>query len=90
MFMLTLTVVPRSSINKFVKEDAGIKLKITSPPIDGEANKKIIVFLAKNFLVPKSSIQLITGKKSKKKIFLFHSLHAEEGAQKLSLLLQDS
>ena len=81
-FILELTVVPRSSCNKFIQEVSGLKLKTTSPPVDGEANKKIIEILAKSFSCPKTSIQLISGDKSKKKKFLFLQIDAEKG-QKL-------
>ena len=35
---------------------------------DGEANKKIVELLAKEFRVSKSQIEIISGQKSKKKI----------------------
>ena len=80
-FVLELTVVPRSSCNKFVQEVSGLKLKITSPPVDGEANKKIIEILVKSFSCPKTSIQLISGEKSKKKKFLFLQIDSEKGQE---------
>ncbi len=83
-FVLELAVVPRSSVDKFVLEESGLKLKITAAPVDGEANKKIIQILSKTFSHPKSSIQLISGAKSKNKKFLFHGISPEEGL----LLLQ--
>ena len=82
-FILELTIVPRSSCNKFVQEVSGLKLKVTSPPVDGEANKKIIEILAKSFSCPKTSIQLISGDKSKKKKFLFLQIDIEKGEELL-------
>lgn len=88
MFVLGLTVIPRSSINKFVQEAQGLKLKITAPPVDGEANKKIIEYLAKTFSCSKSAIQLRTGEKSKHKVFVFYTLTMEQGQQQLMQILR--
>lgn len=87
MFVLELSIVPRSSRDKFVLESSGIKLKITAPPVDGQANQKIIEILSKSFSVPKSSIKLISGIKSKKKKFLFTTLNEQEGKVLLASLL---
>ncbi len=78
-FILELTVVPRSSINKFVLEENGLKLKVTSPPVEGEANKKIIEILAKEFSCAKTSIKLHSGEKSKHKKFIFQQLSQDDG-----------
>ena len=87
-FVLELTVVPRSSCNKFVQEISGLKLKITSPPVDGEANKKIIEILAKSFSCPKTSIRLISGDKSKKKKFHFLQIDPEKGQEILMNIIK--
>lgn len=88
MFTLSLTVVPRSSINKLTQESQGLKLKITAAPVDGEANKKIIEFLAKLFACPKSSIKLLSGEKSKHKRFIFEQLSEAKGQIKLQEILE--
>ncbi len=86
-FVLDLTAVPKSSVDKFILEGSGLKLKITAPPVDGEANKKIIQILAKAFSCPKSSIELVSGNKSKHKRFLFHNISAEDGQAILQNIL---
>lgn len=44
------------------------KVKLTAPPVDGEANEMLIKILAKYFDVSKSSVQIIGGKSAKIKI----------------------
>jgi len=44
-----------------------LKVKLTSPPVDGEANKALIKFLSKLFKVPKSTITIIRGETSRSK-----------------------
>ncbi|MGL5956910.1 MAG: DUF167 domain-containing protein [Brevinema sp.] len=84
---MELCVVPRSSTNKFIMEEQGIKLKITAAPVDGVANKKIIEILSKTFSCPKTSIELYSGTKSKYKRFIFHQLSEERGQEILAQLL---
>lgn len=38
-----------------------LKLKIAAPPVEGKANKEIVLFLAKALGVTKSSIQVVHG-----------------------------
>ncbi len=62
-------VQPRSSKNEIVGvHDDAIKIKITSPPVDGAANSLLIKFLSKKLGVSKSSISLISGDKSRSKV----------------------
>lgn len=64
-----IKVNPRSSINE-VKEisEGEYKVKLTAPPVDGEANKLLIKVLADYFGVSKSMINIIGGKSAKIKI----------------------
>lgn len=88
-FELILTVIPKSSCNKLIQEGKGLKLKITAPPIDGLANKKIIELLSDLFSCPKTSIKLVTGIKSKHKKFIFHTLSSTQGQMILTQLLHN-
>ena len=38
-----------------------LKIRITAPPVDGEANKHLIRYLARLFDVPRSQVQLLSG-----------------------------
>lgn len=38
-----------------------LKIKIAAPPVEGKANKEIVLFLAKILKVTKSSIQVVHG-----------------------------
>jgi len=67
---IKLKIIPRSSENKIVgeSEDGVLKIKLTAPPVEGEANKKLIGFLSKEWGIPKSEIKIVSGLKSKNKI----------------------
>jgi len=68
---LTVFVQPRSSKNMIAGlHDQALKVKLTSPPVDGAANKMCIQYLSKCLKVPKSSIEIVSGHKSRTKRLL--------------------
>jgi len=79
-------VQPKSSMNTIVGcHNGALKIKITSPPVDGAANKTCIEFLAKMLNVSKSCFQIISGHSSRNKQFLFHC-DSEKGNEKQMIL----
>ncbi len=71
---LSLYVQPRSSRNEFAGlHGESLKLRLTTPPVDGKANKAVIAFLAKRLKIPKSAVQIAGGTHSRsKRIILSH------------------
>ncbi|HBH86982.1 MAG TPA: YggU family protein [Syntrophaceae bacterium] len=61
-------VVPKSAKNECagIQGDA-IKLKITAPPVEGQANDACIRFLSDLLSVKKNQVTIISGHKSRKK-----------------------
>lgn len=72
--ILRLRIQPKASRDAFVAPygDA-YKITLTAPPQDGKANKHLISFLAKKFSLPKSSVTLVTGAKSRSKTIRLQS-----------------
>jgi uncharacterized protein (TIGR00251 family) len=66
---IKIKVEPRSSKSGVVGPygDA-LKVKLTSPPVEGKANKELIEVLAKAFGVAKKDVEIISGQSSKNKI----------------------
>jgi hypothetical protein len=50
-----------------------LKIRVAAPPVDGEANKRCIKFLAKCLSVPRSTLQIISGHNSRNKRILLKS-----------------
>ena len=66
--LLSLYVQPRSSRNAFAGlHDNALKLRLTTPPIDGKANKAVIAFLAKTLNIPRSAVVIQSGLKNRRK-----------------------
>ena len=66
--VLNLHIQPRASKNEVcgVQGDA-LKIRLTSPPVDGAANKLCREFLADLFHVPKSAVEIVSGETSRHK-----------------------
>ena len=66
--LLSLYVQPRASRNELAGlHGDSLKLRLTTPPVDGKANKAVIAFLAKLFKIPKSAIIITHGLQSRSK-----------------------
>jgi uncharacterized protein (TIGR00251 family) len=66
---LKVYLQPRSSKNEIVGPYRdGIKVRVTAPPTEGKANEALIKFLAKEFKVSASSVEILKGHNSREKI----------------------
>lgn len=66
--VLRLQIQPRSSKDGFGEvHDDRLKLRLTSAPVDGKANQRLLAFLAKQFGIPKTAVQITSGDKSRLK-----------------------
>jgi uncharacterized protein len=66
--ILNLHVQPRASKNQVCGvQDNALKIRLTSPPVDGAANKLCREFLADLLEVPKSAVEIISGETSRHK-----------------------
>lgn len=66
--LLKLLVQPRASNNQLAGLHADVlKIRLTSPPVEGKANKAIIAFLAKLLNLPKSAVVIKSGLQSREK-----------------------
>jgi uncharacterized protein (TIGR00251 family) len=63
-------VQPRASCDEIVgvDPDGTLRVRVTAPPADGKANKKLIKLLAQAFDVPKSAVVIVAGATSREKI----------------------
>ncbi len=84
---IEIRVQPRASRNTISGMRAGIlRIRVTAPPVDGQANAAAIALLAQALDVPKSSIRLVKGASSRQKTLAIESMSQEEVNQRLYLL----
>ena len=72
--VLSIQLQPRASRDEIVGQHGDrLKIRITSPPVDGKANSHLIRYLASEFAVAKSAISLISGNSSRSKRLRIHA-----------------
>ena len=85
MGRVTLRVQPGASREAFIGKVGGEwKVAITSPPIEGRANKACIAFLSKLLRRPKRDIELVRGAKSRSKTFEVVGVTADQVESRLA------
>ncbi len=73
--VLSVLVQPRSSRNQLVGlQGEALKIKLTSPPVEGAANKACCEYLAKLFGIAKGAVELVGGANSRQKRILLNGL----------------
>ncbi len=82
---IAVRVTPRASRNKIVEilADGTIKIHIAAPPVDGEANEKLIEFLSDVLNTPKSRLEIVAGVSGRDKLISVLDMDAETVHQRI-------
>jgi len=84
--MLDLLVQPRASRNEVVGvQGEELKVRLTSPPVDGAANDELVSFLADLFDVPGRRVSLERGHGSRDKRVRILGVSAADARRVLDL-----
>lgn len=82
---LSIRIQPRASKNELVRrEDGGLKIRLTAPPVDGAANEALIRFLADTLSISKSQVEIISGHTSRDKIVRIHGTSEADASRLLN------
>jgi uncharacterized protein (TIGR00251 family) len=66
---LEIYVQPRASRTEVVGlHGTALKIRLAAPPVDGAANQALVEYVAARLQVPKSSVRLVSGAGSRRKI----------------------
>jgi len=83
--IINLKISPNAAKNAIVKDNTGVKVKLTAQPIEGKANKALIEFLSKQIKIPKTSIEILKGETSKDKTLLIKVFDSDKISEIKSL-----
>jgi hypothetical protein len=84
--LLRIRVQPRASRTEVVGLHGDrVRIRLSSPPIDGRANEELICFLAERLDVPRSTVRLVSGQSSRSKIVVINGGVLQEVAARLGL-----
>jgi uncharacterized protein (TIGR00251 family) len=79
MAILRVHVVPNAKIDSVVGEHGdAIKIKLRAPAVEGKANAALLRFLAEQMKLPRHTIVLQRGHKSRDKLIRIDGLTAED------------
>jgi len=79
MAILRVHLVPNAKSDGLAGEYAGaIKIKLRAPAVEGKANAALIRFLAEQLKLPRHSIVLERGHRSRDKLIRIDGLTAED------------
>ena len=79
MAILRVHVVPDAKIDSIIGEHGGaIKIKLRAPAVEGKANAALIRFLAEQLGLPRQSIALERGHRSRDKLIRIDGLATED------------
>lgn len=62
-----------------------LRVRLSSPPVNGAANQALIRFLADLLSVPRSAVQVIAGESSRSKVVAVSGIGPEQAARRLGL-----
>ena len=70
MRKVKVRIKPRALKDEIVGYDSEgvLVVKVSAPPVEGKANRRLIGFLAKALGVPRKSIRIISGASSRQKL----------------------
>ena len=72
-------VQPRSSKTEISGiQDGILRVRLTSPPVDGAANRQCIELLSRKMKIPKRAIRIASGAKARRKRLKILGLAVEE------------
>ena len=82
---IDILVQPRASRAKIgPMHDGRIKIAVTAPPVDGEANAAVIELLARQLGIARSSIEVVAGASSRRKTLKIANVTEQQIAELLT------
>jgi uncharacterized protein (TIGR00251 family) len=69
-------------------DGAQLKIAVKALPVEGRANETLVVFLARVFSIPKSSIELVSGGAARSKILRIRGVSRADAVAAVSKLAE--
>lgn len=87
---LAVRVTPRASRNEIteIQSDGTVKIRLTAPPVDGEANELLVAFLSDVLGIAKSNIDIVAGLSGRDKLISVTGMDKEEVHNRLLAYLE--
>ena len=77
--MIDILVQPRASRPRIgPRHDGRIKVAVTAPPVDGEANAAVVELFARRLGVPRGKVAIVAGASSRRKTVAIEGVTAAQ------------
>ncbi|MBI1735412.1 MAG: DUF167 domain-containing protein [Candidatus Rokubacteria bacterium] len=87
-----LRVQPRASRDEIVgwRAPGVLAVRVTAPPVEGEANRAVTALLASALGIPRSAVTVVVGARGRDKLVRVTGLQAGEIETRLRRLVEDT
>jgi uncharacterized protein (TIGR00251 family) len=81
---LHVRLTPRSARDEVLGVEGNVlRARVTAPPVEGRANEALLRLLSAALGVPKSSLRIVRGQRSREKLVAIEGLDAAEVRRRL-------
>jgi uncharacterized protein (TIGR00251 family) len=81
---LYVRLTPRSARDEVLGVEGNVlRARVTAPPVEGRANEALLRLLSAALGVPKSSLRIVRGQRSREKLVAIEGLDAAEVRRRL-------
>lgn len=77
----------KSALDGLTQDGAALKVRLTAPPVEGEANSALVDFLSETLGVRKRDLVIVGGQRSRDKRVMVGGVTAAELTEKFSVKL---
>ena len=82
---IRIYVKPRSSREAIEGwQDGALVVRLNAPPVEGAANEALVRFLARQLGISRSSVRVVSGEKSRRKVVQIEGLSPQQVMEALS------
>jgi uncharacterized protein YggU (UPF0235/DUF167 family) len=88
--ILRVRLTPKGGRNALDRIESGLLFaRVAAPPVDGAANKAVVLLLSESLHVPRSRITLHSGETGREKVFRIAGMTQNELEARLTAALQN-
>lgn len=87
---LAVRVTPRASRNEIteIQVDGTVKVRLTAPPVDGDANQALVNFMAEVLGTTPNKIEIVAGLSGKDKLISILDIEKDEVQRRIMAYLE--
>lgn len=87
---LTVRIVPKASRTEIVgiEDDGTLKIRLTAPPVEGQANEELLAFLAQLLDIGTEQLEIVAGYNTREKLISVFDLNTAQVDERIRAHLE--